>query len=113
MGRLQSLRPDSLPAARAPSARLLVAATARREELDGDHPLAGLATGLQALGRFTEIELDRLGREETALLAKRITGAPLDPAELERLYERQRGQRSLWSRRCSPMHRRLRQRCRR
>src|SRR5262249_12381622 len=70
----------------APSARLLVTATARREELDEGHPLADLATGLHALGRFTEIGLGRLGRDDTALLAKRITGAPLDAAGLERLY---------------------------
>lgn len=69
-----------------PSARLLVAATARREELDEDHPLAGLTTALQALGRFTEIGLDRLDREETALLAQRVTGAPLEATGLERLY---------------------------
>ena len=74
-----------------PSARLLVAATARREELDEDHPLTGLTTALQALGRFTEIELDRLGREQTALLAERVTGAPLDAAGLERLYQDSEG----------------------
>ena len=74
-----------------PSARLLVAATARREELDEVHPLTGLTTALQALGRFSEIELDRLGREETALLAERVTGAPLDAAGLERLYEDSEG----------------------
>ena len=74
-----------------PSARLLVAATARREELDQDHPLTGLTTALQALGRFSEIELDRLGREETAMLAEHITGAPLEVAGLERLYEDSEG----------------------
>jgi hypothetical protein len=70
----------------APSARLLVAATARREELDDSHPLVDLTTGLQALERYSEIDLDRLDREETAALAERITGAPLDAVELERLY---------------------------
>ena len=74
-----------------PSARLLVAATARREELDHGHPLTGLITAIQALGRVTEIELARLGREETALLAERVTGAPLDAAGLERLYEDSEG----------------------
>jgi DNA-binding SARP family transcriptional activator len=69
-----------------PSARLLVAATARREELDEHHPLAGLTTALQSLGNFSEITLGRLSRQETALLAERITGAPLDPAAFERLY---------------------------
>lgn len=82
----QSLRVIHYLMRAAPSARLLVAATARREELDQDHPLASLATSLQTLGRCTEIELDRLGRAETALLAERITGAPLNAAEFERLY---------------------------
>jgi DNA-binding SARP family transcriptional activator/tetratricopeptide (TPR) repeat protein len=68
-----------------PSPRMLVAATARREELEEDHPLVGLTTALQALGRSGEIELGRLDRKETALLAERITGAPLDAAALERL----------------------------
>ncbi|HEY1320763.1 MAG TPA: AAA family ATPase, partial [Streptosporangiaceae bacterium] len=70
----------------APPARLLIAATARREELDKDHPLAALTTAMAALGRFTEIELGRLGREETALLAERVTATPLDASGLERLY---------------------------
>jgi predicted ATPase len=82
----QSLRLIHYLMRAAPSARLLVAATARREELDERHPLAALTTALQALGRFTEIELGRLGRQDTALLAERITGARLDAAELERLY---------------------------
>jgi DNA-binding SARP family transcriptional activator len=80
-----------------PSPRLLVAATARREELDEDHPLTGLTTAVAALGRFSEIELRRLDREETALLAERITGAPLDAPGLERLSSRSR-----WTRRHAP-----------
>ena len=75
----------------APSAQLLVAATARREELDQAHPLAGLITALQDLGRFSEIELGRLGRDKTALLAKRITGTPFENAELDRLYRDSEG----------------------
>jgi DNA-binding SARP family transcriptional activator len=70
----------------APSARLLVAATARRQELDAGHPLVALTTALQTLERCGEIELDRLGRDDTALLAERIRGAPLAGDELERLY---------------------------
>ena len=70
----------------APSARLLVAATARREELDASHPLVALIAGLQTLDRFREVELDRFDRSETALLAKRITGEPLDAGRLERLF---------------------------
>ena len=69
----------------APSARLLVAATARREELDEHHPLTTLTTALAALGQLTEIELTRLSREDTARLAGHVTGAPLDQAGLGRL----------------------------
>ncbi len=70
----------------APSARVLVAATARREELDAGHPLVRLTTALQELDRFGEIELGRLDEDETALLVAAISGAPLDAARLERLY---------------------------
>jgi DNA-binding SARP family transcriptional activator/TPR repeat protein len=68
----------------APKARLLVATTARREEIDRQHPLNDLIVGLQALERFTEIELGRLTREETAVLAERLAGRPLE--EPDRLY---------------------------
>ncbi|SPT60478.1 ATP-binding protein [Actinomadura madurae] len=82
----QSLRLVHYLVRAAPSARLLVAVTARKEDLDAGHPLGTLIRSLRALGRFTEIELGRLGREETALLAERITGMPLDAADLQRLY---------------------------
>ncbi|HXJ26419.1 MAG TPA: AAA family ATPase, partial [Streptosporangiaceae bacterium] len=70
----------------APSARLLVAATARREELDEHHPLTTLTRALAALGHLTEIELTRLSREDTARLAGYVAGAPLDQPGLGRLY---------------------------
>ena len=79
----------------APDAPLLVAATARREELDAGHPLGELAAGLQALGRFSEIALDRLGRAETSLLAERLLGAPLDAGQADRLFADVRGQPAL------------------
>jgi len=82
----QSLRLIHYLIRSAPSARLLVAATARREELDENHPLTAVTTALHALGRCTEIGLSRLSREETAMLAERITGAALDPPGLDRLY---------------------------
>ena len=50
---------------REPTARLLIAATARREEIDRDHPAQELLAGLHALDRCTEIELGRLDRAET------------------------------------------------
>jgi DNA-binding SARP family transcriptional activator len=82
----QSLRVLHYLVRTSPSARLLVAATARREDLEDGHPLAELITALQTLGRCTEIGLGRLDRAETALLADRIAGAPLDAAGLDRLY---------------------------
>ena len=87
----QSLRLIHYLLRSAPSARLLVTATARREELDENHPLTGLVTAVQAFGHVTEIKLARLSREETALLAERITGAPPDPAGLDRLYRDSEG----------------------
>jgi DNA-binding SARP family transcriptional activator len=56
-------------------ARLLVAATARSEDLD---PLRDLVAALRALERIEEIELGPLSRRETALLAERLTGRTPD-----------------------------------
>ena len=87
----QSLRLIHYLIRSAPAGRLLVAATARREELDEHHPLTTLTTALQASGHLTEIGLARLGREDTALLAGHITGASLDQAGLGRLYAHSEG----------------------
>jgi DNA-binding SARP family transcriptional activator len=70
----------------APKARLLVAATARREEVGLRHPLNDLITALRALESFTEIQLDRLAREETAALAERFGGRPLEKPDADQLY---------------------------
>ncbi len=68
-------------------APLLVAATARLAETDAGHPLHELLTGLQALGRCTEIPLSRLDRAETAALARRLdpglTGTDADRLHAE------------------------------
>ena len=64
-----------------PGAPVLIAATARREELDAEHPVGELVTGLLSRERFAEIELERLSRTDTELLAERMAGAPLDPTE--------------------------------
>src|SRR4029079_130504 len=42
---------------RATDARLLVAATGRREEFDAEHPLNDLIASLRAAERFSELEL--------------------------------------------------------
>ena len=73
----------------APKARLLVAAAARREEIDEGHPLNHLVAGLQALECLTEIELGRLTRGETAMLAERVAGRPI--GEPDRLYDETEG----------------------
>ena len=74
-----------------PRARLLVAATARHEELDPPHPLHELVTGLGALGRCEELALGRLSRADTAALAAGIRGAPLAPGDAERLFAETEG----------------------
>ena len=68
------------------TAPLLVAATARREELDAGDPVGELAAGLQALERFSEIELGRLSRTETGVLAERMLGTPLGASQAARLF---------------------------
>jgi DNA-binding SARP family transcriptional activator len=74
-----------------PGTRVLVAATARREELDHKHPLPDLIVGVQALERFTEIPLERLTREETAMLARRFARTPLEEPKVDQLYRETEG----------------------
>jgi DNA-binding SARP family transcriptional activator len=66
----------------AADAPLLVAATARSEEIDG--ALAELVTALRTTDRAEELELARLSREETAVLAG-------PDADAERLYRETEG----------------------
>src|SRR5829696_8407257 len=70
----------------APDARLLVAASARREDVGAGHPLDELATALGALDRCVEIELGRLSPRDTAELAERVAGDALEPAAAQRLF---------------------------
>lgn len=74
-----------------PEARLLVVATARREEIDGDHPARELLAGLHVLDRCVEIELGTLNLTEAAVLAERVAGSPLPEPDLRRLYEETEG----------------------
>ena len=74
-----------------PAARVLVVATARREDLDGEHPLLQLLAGLQAQERFAEIALNRLSRGDTTALAERLAGAPLSGPAAQRLYDETEG----------------------
>lgn len=71
-----------------PAARLLVAATARSEDLDPTSAVHDLLTGLRARDRLTELALDRLGLPETAALAGRLAGTrPVDARRLHRETE--------------------------
>ena len=71
--------------------RLLLVATARREEIDDGHPLQELIAGLRALERLTEIELDRLNHAETAALAGQLAGRVLPDQRAEQLYAETEG----------------------
>lgn len=75
----------------APDAQLLVVATARREELDHQHPLVELVAGLRALDRCTELEVDRLNRQETILLADRLTERTFGEQDADRLWDETEG----------------------
>ncbi|MEZ4570529.1 MAG: AAA family ATPase, partial [Thermomicrobiales bacterium] len=74
-----------------PQARLLVAATARREEVDARHPLNDLLTGLRTIDRLAEIELERLTREETIALAERLSGRSSGEFAADRLFRETEG----------------------
>ena len=74
-----------------PQEPVLVAATARREEIDPDQPASELLTSLQALDRLSEITLERLTGTETRQLAEWIAGAPLADDEADRIYEESEG----------------------
>ena len=76
----------------APEAPLLVAATARREEVDQQHPLSQLVTALLGLERLVEVELGRLSRQEAATLAERLAGGrPLEEPDADRLFAETEG----------------------
>lgn len=74
-----------------PDAALLVAGTARREELGERHPLNDLLVGLRLLDRVTEIELARLSLQETAALGEQLSGRPLAAAGVDRLHAETEG----------------------
>jgi DNA-binding SARP family transcriptional activator/tetratricopeptide (TPR) repeat protein len=66
--------------------RLLVVASARREDIDDRHPLTAVLDGLTVLGRATEVPLHRLSREDTAALASQVLGRRLDAAAVADIY---------------------------
>jgi len=74
-----------------PSARLLILATARQEELDAGHPFHDLAAGLSTLERFSDIVIDRFDVTGTATLAAQLAGRSLTADEAEQLYRETEG----------------------
>lgn len=70
---------------------LLVVATARGEELEGDHPLQEVIAGLRILDRTTEIALDRLTRSDTATLARLLAAGELATEHVDALYAETEG----------------------
>jgi DNA-binding SARP family transcriptional activator len=70
---------------------LLVVATARREEIDSQHPMNTLIAGLQTLERFTEIEVSRLTRDETVMLAEQLADHQIEEVAAERLFRETEG----------------------
>jgi DNA-binding SARP family transcriptional activator len=68
-------------------APILVAATARTEELHAaGTALKEVLNGLRSLELLHEIELGRLSRDDTVLLAGRFLGAPPTPEDGDRLH---------------------------
>ena len=74
-----------------PSACLLVAGTARTEEVGPDHPLALLRASLLANGSETEIALQPLAEDDVLVLATDLAGGELDRAAADRLYRHTEG----------------------
>ncbi|HEX6050422.1 MAG TPA: AAA family ATPase, partial [Gemmatimonadaceae bacterium] len=75
---------------RAAKTPLLIAATARAEDMERQ-PVADLLLGLKALGLVTEVTLDRLGRSATADLAFALTSHPLDQDASDALFRETEG----------------------
>ncbi len=73
------------------SAPVMVAGSARTEEVDAGHPLSTVATGLHRAGLLTEIALGPLDAESTAELGRRLRGADLSTLEASNLYAESEG----------------------
>jgi DNA-binding SARP family transcriptional activator/predicted ATPase len=74
-----------------PQAALLVAATARPEEIDPQHAATALVAGLHGIERVIEIALAPLDRTQVTELAGQLGEEPLDPDRAERLYRETEG----------------------
>jgi DNA-binding SARP family transcriptional activator len=67
-------------------APLLVLGTMRAEDAAANHALNAVAASLRQSGQFTELAVEPLHPEETALLADRLAGTALAPAQHARLH---------------------------
>ena len=76
---------------RSQGARLLVVATARRDDVELAHHVGDLIVGMKTRDRFTEIELDPLDRGETSRLAEQLSGTPLSAEESAALFAETEG----------------------
>jgi DNA-binding SARP family transcriptional activator len=74
-----------------PSLPLLVVASARREELDAEHPLAVIFGALGATEKASEVPLGRLTRSGTAALARHLAGGHLTSASIDELHTETEG----------------------
>jgi DNA-binding SARP family transcriptional activator/class 3 adenylate cyclase/predicted ATPase len=74
-----------------PRAPMLVAATARPEEIGPEHAATALVTGLQGIERLVEIVLGPLDHPDVAALAEQLGEEPLSPDRAERLYRETEG----------------------
>jgi DNA-binding SARP family transcriptional activator len=76
---------------RATNAPLLVATTARSEEMDRSPALAELITGLRRTGAIDEIALERLTRDATADLVTKLGVCLTAPEDADALYRATEG----------------------
>ena len=74
-----------------PTARLLIVATVRREEIRPSDGLATLVAAARALGRCMEIELGRLSDDETAALATNLGRTGMRPRDIQQLHAETEG----------------------
>jgi predicted ATPase/DNA-binding SARP family transcriptional activator len=72
-------------------ARLLVAGTARIEDLHDRHALRSLIRDLNRDGHATEIQIGRLSSKDTAYLASQVSDRPLDAEFIRELYRETEG----------------------
>ncbi|HEX7795658.1 MAG TPA: AAA family ATPase [Vicinamibacterales bacterium] len=75
-----------------PTVRVLIVATLRTEEARWSQDVMTLIAAAKGLGRYLEIELDRLNEADTAALAAHVKhSSALEPTERQQLYRETEG----------------------